>query len=250
MDLAGAAEVEQVLDLVGELLHRLHAERAGVALDRVERPEDVVQQLLVAGIRLELQDRRLDRAEVVERLGDEHPGEFGVGAQDLQVLVSGTVVERDATAAEPRGKAGPTGSLDPPTAAASAASAASVVTFHSAPGRLDLGEALGHRGRVRRLCDAAAVSNAMTRSRPGNGDATSFPASAMISAPIRFSPPWRRLEHDRARQPAELLVDFLDDGELRATHDRLSGGVAPERTARAHTTRTCVHEIVNAATAA
>ena len=41
---AGARQVEQVLDPVRHLLHRGQAQRAGVALDRVERPEHVVQQ--------------------------------------------------------------------------------------------------------------------------------------------------------------------------------------------------------------
>ena len=45
---AGPAEIEQVLDLVGHVLDAGDAERARVALDRVERPEQVVQQLHVA----------------------------------------------------------------------------------------------------------------------------------------------------------------------------------------------------------
>ena len=56
--LAGAGQVEQVLDAVRELLDRRDAERAGVALDRVERPEDVVEELDVGRARLRAAGRR------------------------------------------------------------------------------------------------------------------------------------------------------------------------------------------------
>ena len=55
--LAGARQVEQRLDLVRELLDRRDPEHAGVALDGVKRPEDLVDERQVAGRRLEPQDR-------------------------------------------------------------------------------------------------------------------------------------------------------------------------------------------------
>ena len=85
--LAGAGEVEQALDAVRQLLHRGDAERAGVALDRVERPEDVVEQLDVGGRAFELQDDALDGAEMIEGLAHEHVQHLGIGGENRQLVV-------------------------------------------------------------------------------------------------------------------------------------------------------------------
>ena len=84
---AGAREVEQVLDAVRDFLDRRHAERAGVALDRVERAEDVVEQLGVARALVERKQRGLDRAEVIQSFGDEQIGHLRVVTQECQLVI-------------------------------------------------------------------------------------------------------------------------------------------------------------------
>jgi hypothetical protein len=68
------------------MLHGTEAERAGVALDRVERPEDVVDERPIVRRLFELQERRFDRAEMIERFGREHPRDFRVALQRGDVV--------------------------------------------------------------------------------------------------------------------------------------------------------------------
>lgn len=84
---ARTRQVEEVLHLVCHLLHGGDPERPGVALDGMERAEDVVEQLDVAGCGLELQHDALDRAQVVERLGDEHARHLGIAGQGGQFVL-------------------------------------------------------------------------------------------------------------------------------------------------------------------
>ena len=81
-------KVEEVLHSMGDLLNRGHAERAGVALDRMEGAEDVVQQRDITRAFVERQERRLDRAQVIQRFGQEQVGHLRVVAQEGQLVVS------------------------------------------------------------------------------------------------------------------------------------------------------------------
>ena len=94
-DLARTREVEQVLDLVRHAFDRDDAERRRVALDGVERAEDVVEQSGVLRTFVELEQRRLDGAEVIQRFGDEQVAELGVGLHDRQLdgIVDGQVLD-------------------------------------------------------------------------------------------------------------------------------------------------------------
>ena len=81
---ARASQIEEVLNPVSHFLDTRDAQRPGIALDRVERPEQIVQELDVAGCSFERQHRRLDRSEVVERLGEEHARKFRIGSKQLE----------------------------------------------------------------------------------------------------------------------------------------------------------------------
>ena len=77
--------IQQILDPVRELFDAGEAQRARTCLDGVERPKHVVERLPVLGRRLKRQDARLKRAEVIECLGEENGGEFGVGFKSSQI---------------------------------------------------------------------------------------------------------------------------------------------------------------------
>ena len=87
---ARSRAVEQRLDRVRRGLKAGEAERARVAFDRVERAEDSVEQVGVAGCRFETQNQRLDGAEVIQSLGDEHARQLGIAGEHREV-VTGTI---------------------------------------------------------------------------------------------------------------------------------------------------------------
>jgi hypothetical protein len=86
---AGAREIEQGLEPVRDVPDRRETDHAGVALDGMEGPEDVVHERQIARRRLELQDRVLDGAEVIQRIGDEHARQLRVGDKRRQLVVHG-----------------------------------------------------------------------------------------------------------------------------------------------------------------
>jgi hypothetical protein len=66
-----AHDVQQVLGRVGQLGQFGEVEETGRPLEGVRRPEDLVDQLRVAGVPLELQQTLVDLGEQVRGLGEE-----------------------------------------------------------------------------------------------------------------------------------------------------------------------------------
>ena len=84
---AGAREIEQVLDAMCDFLDRGHPERAGVALDRVKRAEDVVEERGVARTVVEREQSGFDRSEMIQRFGQKQIGHFWIVTQECQLVI-------------------------------------------------------------------------------------------------------------------------------------------------------------------
>ena len=79
--------IEQVFDAVGQLFDAGNSQRSRVGLEAMKRPKHLVERHLIIWRQFKGEDARLDRTEVVERLGEERPGQLGIAPKRCQLRV-------------------------------------------------------------------------------------------------------------------------------------------------------------------